>query len=300
MKEFHLFVPNLETFLKNTNLEWVFSLNSDVNIDLTSPSELNNPSNKAKQMQLRLTDQSKMYTFPEEDFCALVNFPHSQLVFPVIESADDLECTCTLIWLTQYYPFYSEIDDLLTTSVSKCNYKNDFDQQVANCNFEDIKKECLQNTFESTEISTSHDTSTVTTSSAQITTITNSKPDKCEFSSILSLLKCENIVNLSNINANEASISSIETLFIKPKDSIKLTSKLNFSGSSNNFKKGFDVILENFSGFNLNANPFENFKVRGDSLDLSELNFVFFSSNHDDASLSDVCTFVKTSYKPLF
>ena len=98
--------------------------------------ELTDPNNKVKHLKLLIKDQSESYSFPAEDFCLYADFPHSKLIFPSIESAANLECTCTLIWLTQYYPYYTNISQLITSSVSKCNYTHSFDQLVKNCMFE--------------------------------------------------------------------------------------------------------------------------------------------------------------------
>jgi hypothetical protein len=45
---------------------------------------------------------NRIYSFPNEDICLFKNFPHSQLVLPVIVLNQIIECSCTLVWLIQH------------------------------------------------------------------------------------------------------------------------------------------------------------------------------------------------------
>ena len=293
VNEFILNVPDLEAFLRNQDLLWISSLNPNVNVNLTN---YLGEANKFKQVKLKLRDINDQYTFPDEDLCLFVAFPHEKLILPVIETASDLYCSCTLVWLTQYYPYYSYIDELITPTLSKCNHKENFEELVSSCNFEVETKKCnnlsLSSTLESTRISS--------TLSTYMQSTKSQLSDKCEFYSDASILKCENILDLSNINADEAEVSSIETLYIKPKFATRLDRSLSFSGSGDRFKENYDASLINFDGFNLNANPFEKLNAKGGTLDLSELSLEFFSSAHDSVSLSDTCVYVKTNYAVMF
>ena len=40
-----------------------------------------------------------IYEYPDEDVCLFKEFPHERLVFPLIVSGKQLNCTCTLMWL---------------------------------------------------------------------------------------------------------------------------------------------------------------------------------------------------------
>jgi hypothetical protein len=55
------------------------------------------------------------YEYPNEDFCLFKDFPHSQLVLPVIIASQALTCTCTLKWLQMNYdnfkPYLVVIND---------------------------------------------------------------------------------------------------------------------------------------------------------------------------------------------
>ena len=47
------------------------------------------------------------YNFPSEDLCLFKEFPHSQLILPIIVQEKELNCTCTIKWLQMYYHIYS-------------------------------------------------------------------------------------------------------------------------------------------------------------------------------------------------
>ena len=48
------------------------------------------------------------YIYPNEDLCLFKDFPHKQLVIPSIFSLEEIECSCTLIWLMQNYKIIVE------------------------------------------------------------------------------------------------------------------------------------------------------------------------------------------------
>ena len=112
---------------------------------------------------------STYYSFPNEDICLFKDFPHSQLVLPLIiydaSRFEYIECTCTLVWLQQYFkhyfynnftqfneyiniePFYK--DFFVNETLMKCQkseeYFNEkflacnFSQRFENCNFTQFK-----------------------------------------------------------------------------------------------------------------------------------------------------------------
>ena len=60
------------------------------------------PKSKINLQNCIITNQTETiqeYDFPNEDFCHFKHFPHSNLVFPIINTKLDLECSCTLLWL---------------------------------------------------------------------------------------------------------------------------------------------------------------------------------------------------------
>lgn len=117
LKEFHLYVPDFMKFRELSNFDFLSSINSDVNIDLTNEASLEDTNNKEKQFKLKITDSSRSYLFPDDDLCDYIKFPHSRLIFPVLDSSLDCECSCTIVFLTQYYPFYRNLEELITPTV---------------------------------------------------------------------------------------------------------------------------------------------------------------------------------------
>jgi hypothetical protein len=92
--------------------KWLNSINKNLNVSLSS---LDFRKNIHKLVSVEFAVQSflffnKFYTFPDEDICLFKNFPHSQLVLPLMvfdnTKFNPHEFSCTLAWLVQYYPFY--------------------------------------------------------------------------------------------------------------------------------------------------------------------------------------------------
>ena len=61
-------------------------------------------------MTTKATKVQLDYTYPEEDFCLFKDFPHTQLVFPIIDSLHIHVCTCTLSWIVKYADMYQKYD----------------------------------------------------------------------------------------------------------------------------------------------------------------------------------------------
>ena len=121
-----------ELFAKD--LKWIRNLNYGVKVNLSDPEDVNN--NKDKQLILELKDLNKKYDYPEKDFCNFQDYPHERLVFPLIETKDNLECTCTLMWLIKNKNLFSQIIEFLnTSSVSNCLQNPKFDSIISECEF---------------------------------------------------------------------------------------------------------------------------------------------------------------------
>ena len=52
------------------------------------------------------TSFTRIYEFPDEDLCLFKDFPHAQLVLPIILQKEPLKCTCTLKWLEIQFKMY--------------------------------------------------------------------------------------------------------------------------------------------------------------------------------------------------
>ena len=151
LKIFALEIYNFEEFI-NFEPHWLRHLNSEVKVNLSNPNDINRY--KDRQMILELTDLSKTYLYPEKDFCLFRHFPHEKLVFPIIETKQNLECSCTLMWLLKNKSLFTNIDELKTSSVENCLFNKDFDKIVSNCDFNKKIEECKEQREETTDYQT--------------------------------------------------------------------------------------------------------------------------------------------------
>ena len=145
LKELDLEIPRLGVFLKNQNdLVWSFALNGDVRVDLSNATQLADPAVRQSQFKLRISDTNDTsYAFPDEDFCLFKDFPHAKLVFPIINTRQTLPyCTCTLAYLLQYSKYYNSQAEINTASVRSCLLSLNFDQIVADCDFQQRVADC--------------------------------------------------------------------------------------------------------------------------------------------------------------
>jgi len=127
--------------LFNKDTKWLRNLNFPIKVNLSDPGEVNR--NRENQMIIELNDFNKQYDFPEKDFCFFESFPHEHLVFPVIEAKENLECTCTLMWLIKNKNLFARDIRLLDTkSVSNCLNSKKFDSIISDCDFNKKKEKC--------------------------------------------------------------------------------------------------------------------------------------------------------------
>ncbi len=83
---FELDISNFAEFLKN-GLRWMRHLNYEVKVNLSDINDINKY--KDRQLVLELSDLSKVYDYPEKDFCLFRYFPHEKFVFPIIETKEN-------------------------------------------------------------------------------------------------------------------------------------------------------------------------------------------------------------------
>jgi len=144
MKVFEVKLYNFKEFIQTAekNDSWISYLNSNISVDLTNETDFIN--NRNFKMEFRLTDLGGAYLFPNEDFCIFKNFPHSKLVVPIINTKENLDCTCTLLYLLQYKSLYEEdsFNILETPSVTKCLNDPNFTQLISECDFDWKMRAC--------------------------------------------------------------------------------------------------------------------------------------------------------------
>jgi hypothetical protein len=161
LKYLELELNNFQEFIQT--IDWMLALNSDISVNLTLQTDIDN--NKQNEMYIKLTDLKKQYTYSDKDFCLFKNFPHEKLVYPIIDTKLDLECSCTLLWLLQYNKQALNKSLLITDSTRNCINRPDFDNATSICRFEQTIYECDNPT-------TTPNSTTTTTTTTIITTTT--------------------------------------------------------------------------------------------------------------------------------
>ena len=94
--------------------KWINSLNKNLNVSLNVQFQFKHNIQRLVSIEFDVINWflfNKYYTFPNEDICLFKDFPHSQLVLPLIvfnplKFNNEEECSCTMIWLVQNYRYY--------------------------------------------------------------------------------------------------------------------------------------------------------------------------------------------------
>ena len=103
LKQLSVISSDFSSFIKN-GTKWMNTLNYKVFVD-----EINNNTvkeNEKNAMALFLVDILQDYFYPDEDICIFREFPHKHLVVPIfLPFENNLNCTCTLLFLIQYFKY---------------------------------------------------------------------------------------------------------------------------------------------------------------------------------------------------
>ena len=149
-------IENMKEFY-HSGTKWITMLNSHVRVDLSDKLECERKAHLALRLELHEAKcvLKRAYAYPDADICLFSEFPHSSLVFPIIVYERDIECTCTLVWLIQYYSLYlnqaqSSYSDYvyLNAVYSFFNFtarhycQNEFVALFDSCNFTDKFLKC--------------------------------------------------------------------------------------------------------------------------------------------------------------
>jgi len=162
--------------------KWLNSINKNLSVSLSSIHNLEFTKNIHRLVSVEFDVQywlffNRFYAFPNEDICLFKNFPHSQLVLPLIvfdlKNYYPNEWSCTLVWLMKYYHLYFSSDFqesnsyvnlepayrafFKNQSITHCNPSEfhktydscNFSQRFTNCDFKAQLKRVPLNGFES-------------------------------------------------------------------------------------------------------------------------------------------------------
>ena len=150
--------------LSRKGIEWISSINFDLNVNLTNRTELDLNVNQTKVIELRegilSNDKKVIMIFKNEDFCLFKDFHFNQLIIFRINDLKDLKYilmytkqlirpkyTCTIQWILQYHHLYAKYrnlaiyslvySDFLTSNRENISFKFekcDFEKMIDNCN----------------------------------------------------------------------------------------------------------------------------------------------------------------------
>jgi hypothetical protein len=173
LKLIQILPENFEEFL-HSGTQWMNSLNSNLNVNVANAVEFRKNSFRLITLELIDTkDNLKIaYTFPDSDFCLFKNFPHSQMITPVIILGQSgLECTCSLVWLHQYwqryhyehsqsfeynnYVFYNNPPQENLKSKEICLKEKNFTLLYETCNFTQLSNRCKFDSIKRSSVSMS-------------------------------------------------------------------------------------------------------------------------------------------------
>ena len=149
--------------------KWMMYLNHHVSVNLSDQHEVDQKINSYLHLRLKhrlnMSFFDQIYEYPDEDFCFFQHFPHEHLVVPIIIPGKRIRCSCTLLYLIQYYSYYFIVNykadydpyqnyeyyeltsPLFNHSITYCHDKN-FNESLLNCNFTKRLKKCKQSSFE--------------------------------------------------------------------------------------------------------------------------------------------------------
>jgi hypothetical protein len=141
--------------------KWLNSINKNLNITLSSMYNPQFIKNIHRLVSIELDVQSwlyfnRFYTFPNEDICLFKNFPHTQLVLPLMifdaKKYVSTEYSCTLVWLKKYYRLYfsNDFTEFNRYVYVQPEYREMFvnesllvrEGEFSSCNFSELFEKC--------------------------------------------------------------------------------------------------------------------------------------------------------------
>lgn len=108
-----IFYSNFENLARHQGIEWMQSLNVDLDVDLNNETNVNEYKNRITSIVFDyqpdiVLRSSYLDMFRDEDLCIYVNFPFRQLVFVDVTGSDYTHnMTCLYFWL---FRFHSSIE----------------------------------------------------------------------------------------------------------------------------------------------------------------------------------------------
>jgi len=137
---------------RRQGIDWIKNINSDLNVNLSDPSQIVTHKNRIKQIlfiETFKTETDKTYQYAyDEDFCLYKDYPFNQLVIfmPLKNRFQGYKYSCTLL---RIFRVNEIIDGALNQTVYTKDFQNfvNFSKESSECNFDKRLEECNKTNF---------------------------------------------------------------------------------------------------------------------------------------------------------
>lgn len=151
-------LDNFKAFFHKGN-KWMVGLNSGIKVNLSNQQQIQRFFRNKLTIRFFYKQNksfiNEIYEYPDKDFCLFKHFPHDRMVVPLILPGKKIQCSCTLIWLIQYYKAYfnfmasSDYDATINYNYASSDFYLDDTQHVLKyCHNEDLKSSIKACEFE--------------------------------------------------------------------------------------------------------------------------------------------------------
>jgi hypothetical protein len=157
------FIDSLKQFFHSNKNKWMHGLRYSSDIyDIDEPGVKYNP-----KLFIHFNEKKsdfkfyEIYKYPEEDFCLFSHFPHNKLIYPLFDTLEKINCSCTLLWLMKYSKLYVDFnrifkrDDYIQFKVKRyinvstlfCLFEDRYNEFLFKCKFDNRRKLCNATSF---------------------------------------------------------------------------------------------------------------------------------------------------------
>ena len=102
------YIENLKS-LFHLGIEWMSYLNWGLNVNINDLRELRENLNRFIIVQFNEINSNhwtSTFIYSDKDLCLFRKFPHKQLIIPAFTILNEIECSCTLIWLIKNHKIF--------------------------------------------------------------------------------------------------------------------------------------------------------------------------------------------------
>ena len=146
LQSLYLNISNLNYFIK-TDMDWLGNLNyKGIQLDIFNSSDLLNQKPQNDSFTLKFNPDFVGIVESDENFCYFKNFPHDRLIVVSVESDNQINCGCLIVWLILNLKIYESQLDFDSNALLYClkysNYNESFYDKAKLCNFNHRLEQC--------------------------------------------------------------------------------------------------------------------------------------------------------------